>query len=71
MPHSKGMNYKRMHFKCLRNTFDIQHLKIASDGRQFVSLIFLSFFALKILLMNSVLPEAHFIYALYIPVVSM
>lgn len=59
-----------MHFKCLQNAFDTQHL-MASDGRQFISSVFYHCLLLKILLMNSVLPEAHFIYALYTPVVSM
>lgn len=69
MPHSKGMNYKRMHFKHLQNPFDIKHLEVVSDSRQFLSFFF--FFLLMKILLKSVIPEAHFIYALHIPVVSM
>lgn len=43
MPHSKGMNYKRMHFKYLQNPFDIKHLEVVSDSRQFLSFFFFFF----------------------------
>lgn len=41
MPHSKGVNCKRMHLKYLWNLFDIKHLKILSDNRQFLSFFYL------------------------------